>query len=109
MSYDEVIDPDIAIEGSLSKRDVTVNEDNFNLLIMKHMNTIACHPFRHIDKKWIINQYKRLNLENLLNITRSCEGEFDNLNYKNYKPKQYVPVCNNCFWCKEREWGLNES
>jgi hypothetical protein len=22
---------------------------------------------------------------------------------------QYVPLCNNCFWCKERDWGIKNA
>jgi hypothetical protein len=70
------------------------------------MNRWAIHPFRFTEKSWVIKQYKDLEIEELLNITRSCEGEFENLTYETYTPGQYVPTCGKCFWCKEREWAI---
>lgn len=65
-------------------------------------------PFKHINKKQVIDIYKKNNIMDLFEITRSCEGEFDDIDYKNYKPYQEVPTCGKCFWCREREWSLNE-
>ena len=77
-------------------------------LHMKHMGVDICHPFVYTTKDWIVKQYYENNIEDLLNITRSCEGEFEGLNYITYTPGQDVPVCGECFWCKEREWGINK-
>jgi hypothetical protein len=74
--------------------------------VFEHMGVTVCHPFVHTTKDWIIKQYYSLNITNLLSITRSCEGEFENLNYTNYIPYQSVPTCGKCFWCLEREWGM---
>lgn len=93
----------------LHTRDVEPDENNHHLVIMKHMNKLVCHPFRFIEKDWIIRQYKNRNLTDLLNITRSCEGEFDGLDYDTYTPGQFVPTCGECFWCKEREWAIEQS
>lgn len=90
-------------------RDIDPTEDNKHLEIMTHMGRTACHPFRFIDKSEIVKMYMDLGIEDLLEITRSCEGTFDNLNYENYSPGQYVPVCSTCFWCKEREWAIEQS
>jgi hypothetical protein len=90
-------------------RDVDPTNDNKHLALMIHMGKYAIHPFRFIEKDWVIRQYNRLGLESLLNITRSCEGEFENLTYKNYTPGQYVPTCGKCFWCQERNWALNQN
>jgi hypothetical protein len=95
--------------GGMVERDVEPSEDNRHLTVMKHMDKWALHPFRFVEKDWIIKQYKRLGIEDLLNKTRSCEGEFDNLNYQTYTPGQYVPVCGECFWCKEREWAIEQN
>jgi hypothetical protein len=75
-------------------------------LHMKHMGVDVCHPFVYTTKDWIINQYYKNNIEELLNITRSCEGEFKDITYQTYTPGSHVPVCGECFWCKEREWGI---
>jgi 7-cyano-7-deazaguanine synthase in queuosine biosynthesis len=64
------------------------------------------HPFVDIRKDWIIQQYYEHKITDLLHITRSCEGEFQDINYKTYSPGQYVPTCGECFWCQEKEWAL---
>lgn len=96
--------PDIDIPGALIERNIGVLP-----IHMKHMGIDIFHPFVYTKKDEIIKKYYENNIEDLLNITRSCEGEFDNLNYTNYTPHQYVPICGNCFWCKEREWGVQNA
>lgn len=93
----------------IPERDIDPTSDNKHLALMIHMGKYAIHPFRFVEKDWVIKQYKRLGLESLLNITRSCEGEFENLNYENYTPGQYVPTCGKCFWCQERNWAINQN
>jgi len=78
-------------------------------LKMEHMGIDVIHPFVYTTKDWIIQQYYDNNITDLLEITRSCEGEFKNINYKTYTPGQYVPTCGKCFWCKEREWAIEQS
>ena len=95
--------------AGMQERDVESTADNAHLEYMIHMGKVASHPFRFVDKSWVIKQYKRLEIENLLDITRSCEGEFNSIDYKTYKPQQLVPTCGECFWCKEREWAINEN
>ena len=95
--------------GGMVERDITPTENNKHLRLTEHMGRWAIHPFRFVDKSWVINQYKNLNLNDLLEITRSCEGEVEGLDYTNYKPGQVVPTCGKCFWCKEREWAIEQS
>lgn len=90
-------------------RDIDPTEENSHLEYMNHMGKIAAHPFRFIEKKYIISEYKKQNIVDLLKITRSCEGVFDNINYTNYIPYQEVPICNKCFWCKERQWAIDNA
>lgn len=104
------LNPDIEIDGSLDDRD----EGHIDPII-QHMGVTVCHPFIHTRKNWIINQYFKNNITDLLDLTRSCEGDkinypetFGNLDYKTYVSGQYVPVCGKCFWCKEREWALGK-
>lgn len=99
---------DVDFNG-MPTRDIDPTDDNKHLEQMVHMGKLACHPFRFVEKSWVVLQYKILGIESLLNITRSCEGEFENLDYKNYTPGQYVPVCGKCFWCKERDWAIESS
>lgn len=93
----------------MSERDIEPSEKNKHLEFMLHMDKVASHPFRFIDKAWVIKQYKRLGIEELLKSTRSCEGEFPEINYKTYNLGQPVPVCGECFWCKEREWAIEQN
>jgi len=95
--------------GGMKERDIELNDSNKHLEVMEHMGFIASHPFRFTDKSWVISQYIKQDIQDLLDITRSCEGEFKDLDYKTYKPFQNVPVCHNCFWCKEREWAINNA
>ena len=95
--------------GGMLERDIDPTPENTHLTIMKHMDRWALHPLRFIDKSWIIQQYKNNSLEDLLSLTRSCEGIFEDLNYKNYTPGQHIPLCETCFWCKERAWAIEQS
>jgi hypothetical protein len=93
--------------NGMRERDIEPTEENKHLEIMQHMGRWAIHPFRFIDKSEVVKKYLELGIMELFNRTRSCEGTFEGIDYKSYKRGQYVPVCNNCFWCKEREWALN--
>ena len=95
--------------GGMTERNVEPTESNQHLTLMIHMGRYAVHPFRFVEKDWIIKQYKRLEIEDLLNTTRSCEGEFENINYRTYINGQVVPTCGECFWCKERAWAIEQS
>jgi len=95
--------------GGMTERDIELTDDTGHLQIMKHMDTWAIHPFRFIEKSWVVRQCIRLNIKDLFDITRSCEGEFDGIDYKTYTPGQFVPQCGKCFWCKERAWAIEQS
>lgn len=100
--------PRLALFNGMRERDIDPTDTNKHLEQMMHMGVFVSHPFRFIDKSEIIKKYRELDLESLLNITRSCEGTFKDLNYENYKKGQEVPVCGECFWCKEREWAIEQ-
>lgn len=86
-----------------------IDRDNGELPIyLKHMNVDVFHPFVYTTKDRIIEQYYKNDIKDLLDITRSCEGEFENINYQTYEPGQFVPLCNNCWWCKERKWAIDQ-
>jgi len=95
------LNPDIKFNNALKDRDKGHIDP-----IMMHMDILIGHPFVYTKKDWIIKQYKNNNILDLLNLTRSCEGEFEGLDYKTYKPGQSVPVCGKCFWCQERDWAI---
>lgn len=93
----------------MSERDIERTAETMHLEIMQHMGKWAMHPFRFIDKSWVIKQYIDNDITDLLDITRSCEGEFSQIDYTNYVFGQPVPTCNQCFWCKEREWAIEQN
>jgi len=93
----------------MDRREVELTEDNKHLQLMSHMNVLVSHPFRFVEKSWVVKQYKDKNLMGLFDLTRSCEGDFKELDYSTYIPYQQVPVCYECFWCKEREWAIEQN
>jgi hypothetical protein len=95
--------------NGMVERDIELVDNNKHLEYMIHMGKVASHPFRFVDKKWVVSQYKTLGIMDLFNITRSCEGQFEGIDYTTYTPGQYVPTCGECFWCKEREWAIEQS
>lgn len=98
------LNPDIEIEGRVKERDKGHISPHFT-----HDGIDICHPFVHTKKDWIIKQYYKYKILDLLELTRSCEGEFKDINYKTYIPGQIVPICGQCFWCKEREWAIEQA
>lgn len=95
------LNPSEEFDGALLDRNIAVIP-----VELEHMGIPVIHPFVNVRKDWIIRQYINQGIGELLEITRSCEGEFSDLNYTNYKLYQPVPTCGECFWCKEREWGI---
>lgn len=93
----------------MTERDIERTEENKHMEAMQHMGVWALHPFRFVEKDWVIKQYKEHDIMDLFNITRSCEGTFPNIDYTNYVKGQEVPICGECFWCKEREWAIEQS
>jgi len=71
-------------------------------------SVVVIQPFKHLDKKQLYKIYRQNEIMDLFNITRSCEGEFKDLDHTNYEPHQEVPTCGECFWCRERNWAINE-
>lgn len=77
--------------------------------IRDHLGGFACQPYSTVHKDYVVSQYETHNIWDLFDITRSCEGEFEGIDYKTYKPGQVVPICGKCFWCKERQWGIDNA
>jgi len=77
---------------------------------------VTAHPFRFVQKDWVVGRYKEFGIWDLFEMTRSCEGDrieypevFGDLDYTTYKPGMTVPECKKCFWCQEREWGIKNA
>ena len=72
-----------------------------------------CYPFKFVKKEWIIANYYLHNILDLLSLTRSCEGDINMHeiikhyceDFTKYVPGMYIPECQDCWWCKEREWA----
>ena len=92
--------PEEIVPGGLSNR----YHPEENIITQRDLITVL-QPFKHIDKKQIVKIYTDNDLKDFFDITRSCEGEFNNIDYTNYTPYQLVPTCGECFWCKERKWA----
>ena len=67
------------------------------------------------EKDWIIDQYYKNDVVDLLETTRSCEGDinsdpllFAELDYTTYKKNSKVPECGKCYWCLERNWATEK-
>jgi hypothetical protein len=86
-----------------------VSEPSIDKLLLNHREIYVSNPFLYTEKDWIVKQYIRNNILDLFNITRSCEGDFKDLNYANYVPDQFVPECGECFWCQERNWAWKKN
>jgi len=99
---------DVNLKG-MSERDIDRDSENAHLEIMKHMGRWALHPFRFVEKSWVIKQYRDHGIADLFDLTRSCEGVFSEIDYTNYLNGQEVPTCGECFWCKERAWAIEQS
>lgn len=98
---------DPTITKGMPDRNIVVEDPNE--LVKEHKGVTVCHPFLYTEKDVIIAQYVENNILELLNITRSCEGDFANLDYTNYIPEQDVPECGECFWCQERNWAKEKN
>ena len=51
-------------------------------------------PFKHVDKRFIVQCYKDFGIEKLLRMTNSCTAPQGN--------------CSECWWCQERAWAILE-
>ena len=98
------LNPQEPLEGAPVDRNTAIISP-----VLIHMGIPVHHPFVNVQKDWIVRRYIENNINDLFSITRSCEGEFKNLNYTNYTPYQTVPTCGTCFWCLEREWGIKHA
>jgi len=80
---------------------------------------VLVHPWKLITKDFIMAQYYRRGWEDLLNTTRSCEGDKvifpdDFVDHTKYVHGETpLPTCDQlsddpnlgCYWCAEREWA----
>lgn len=63
-------------------------------------------PFRNVNKKFISFLYKEFNIEDMIDMTRSCESvpKSDQKYNKNFEEQP----CGKCWWCLERKWAFGK-
>lgn len=61
-------------------------------------------PWTMRDKRWVYSEYRRRDLLELWQLTRSCEGEVPGLTWAEWEGTVPEP-CGQCFWCQERAWA----
>lgn len=68
------------------------------------------NPFALLTKDWIMAQYENFELNDLLDLTRSCEADTTVLGemWLHIEDEQ-PPACGYCFFCNERQWGIDNS
>jgi len=98
------LNPPVTLEGELDDRNTPSYEKH---KVIHGVN--VHHPFVDKAKDWVMRQYLDNNLHELLRLTRSCEGEFEGIDYTNYRYGEDVYECGKCFWCRERKWGLDNA
>lgn len=102
--------------GGMKDRDKPAEQGVLKDLVMFKGNVCVCHPFRFVEKSWIVAQYHTQHRLDLYKMTRSCEGDIEHHkiksvvdNLKNYDADIHtvdtIPQCEDCWWCKEREWA----
>ena len=107
--------PPIDFPKKMDNRDKDAKDGETRDLIISTEGQFLCHPFRFVDKSWIVAQYFYYGIEDLFNLSRSCEVDVTHKkiaptipNYQSYNPEMEVPECGTCFWCLERDWALSK-
>lgn len=65
-------------------------------------------PFTMLYKNWVIAQYENFNIQELFELTRSCNTPLTELNIPNVEEIKICGseyACQTCFFCEERKWG----
>lgn len=102
--------------GAMKNREKKASEGVLTDLIEIKLNHFTCHPFRFVEKSWIVAQYFIFNKLDLYSMTRSCEGDLEFHSIKklipslfDYDPTKHtvynIPKCGKCWWCLERDWA----
>lgn len=102
--------------GGMKDREKPAEQGVLKDLVMVKEKVCVCHPFRFVEKNWVVAQYHRQNKLDLYNLTRSCEGDIDHYQIKesvgSYDPTVHtvdsIPECGDCWWCKERQWAESQ-
>jgi len=104
------------ITNGMTNRDNVPYHINKLCFVMNNSIHWSIEPFTLVEKDWIIEQYKNLDIIDLLDTTRSCEGP--STNYKllgmdhlwySYVNNKEISECGECFWCLERNWAKQQA
>lgn len=59
-------------------------------------------PYTNVDKRFVADMYKHYGIDDLLDLTRSCEA----LPKDKFDPNFENEPCGHCWWCLERKWAF---
>lgn len=93
--------PSDFIEGEPAFRNISINIENISWALQGP----AINPFAFIKKNWVLSQYQKLHLNDLLGITRSCSADTKLLGAEYLYNNQIPHECGICFFCKEKQWA----
>lgn len=125
--------PEHLSKEGVAGRNISTDELFFHKLVISNpqQKVTLLDPFIYFTKDILIKQYFENEIEDLLAVTRSCEGtggwlkeaeeeEFNSgkITVKkpagyyddvknNYKAGDVLPECGKCFWCLEKKWALS--
>lgn len=109
------MNPDDSRTDRMKSRDKSAVQGSLNDLwhYVKSVDTFFVHPFKFVKKDWIVAQYHLMDILDLYNTTRSCEGDIRHheavknvcSSFKDYEYGMHIPECNQCWWCEERRWA----
>lgn len=109
------MNPDVDFPKKMPDREKTAEDGVCRDLMVRYYDSFMFKPFTFVDKTWVMAQYHLFNLNELLESTRSCEGDVTASkirmifsNHQEYKPGRIVPLCDSCFWCLERKWASDK-
>lgn len=99
------MNPPLNTEDQPKFRDEELIKDNIEWVLSLN----NCNPFGLVRKSFTMAQYKNYDLDDLLSLTRSCEADIVKLGNMWIKNGLMPPVCGDCFFCQERQWGIDNS
>lgn len=93
MTLNPAID-DLMTDDNRDKRRDVKNVWKRDLSVQFGKKFISYQPINDIDKKGVANLYEQYNLDELAEITISCESLTE------------VKPCKTCWWCREKYYGF---
>lgn len=93
------------MEWGITERYPEHRNQGYEGLVYQYNSGVGCwvfRPWRNIDKRFVTGVWKTTGVfDEYYYETDSCIGHIDERGYG------FMKTCGVCFWCKEREWGLN--